>query len=158
MTLSIDALSQYLRNDVQNLSTLETILIEEQDALRSRNIQSLQDVVKRKTDTLSLIEASSKAKTKLFEKLNTPITPKRMAALIRASRRKDLIDLWEDAEQRMQNCKHINQVNGKVMEHSRRRVAKLMDIFRGQSQQSGIYTAQGKQQHSGAGGYTLAKA
>jgi flagella synthesis protein FlgN len=157
MTITVRTLIECLQQDDKDLKQLEAVLKKENEALRTRDLKVMEDVLKIKTSLLSAIEQRAKHKTDILIALG--FQPQRMTLDIFLSQLNNdpLKRVWAYLRQKLQDCKTLNSINGKVVSHSQIRVNKMMQIVRGQNTQAGLYTATGKQS-SASCAYRIASA
>ncbi|MDX5298663.1 MAG: flagellar protein FlgN [Gammaproteobacteria bacterium] len=142
-------LKQLLEQDLVTLSQLQATLADERKALDSRDTAVLQKITHDKDALLNQLR--ERARSKVCTLVNIGYRPEKghPGDFIRASGVRPLIDLWEQAERGLRDVQFQNEVNGRVIGHLQRRLARLADIMRGKAQQPKLYGAQGQERSVG---------
>lgn len=157
MTITVRTLIECLQHDDKDLKQLEAVLKKENEALRTRDLKVMEDVLKVKTSLLSSIEQRSKHKSEILIALGYLPQSMTLDGFLTQLNNEPLKRVWAYLRQKLQDCKTLNSINGKVVSHSQMRVSKMMQIVRGQNNQASLYTATGKQSSS-ASAYRIASA
>lgn len=157
MTITVRTLIECMQQDDKDLKQLEVVLKKESEALQQRDLKLLGDVLTLKTSLLSSIEQRAKNKSHILHALGYTPTTMDLDGFLDQLNNEPLKRVWLYLRNKLQDCKTLNSINGKVVSHSQMRVSKVMQIVRGQSSQSNLYTASGKQS-SAASAYRIASA
>jgi flagella synthesis protein FlgN len=156
-TLLSDSLIKLLEQDLLDLAKLQKFLTLESIALRDRLSDKIQFCADTKSNLLNQIKARAQTKAKLMASAGVGIEAGKVKQGIDALGSEKLSDLWEDSLLQLKTCQEKNQVNGLVIQRSKLRNQKLMDIIRGQSQAPKLYGNQGSEKAYG-GANSIAKA
>ncbi|UZE97759.1 flagella synthesis protein FlgN [Alkalimarinus alittae] len=157
MPLSIDRLKTLLQEDIQDLTRLSEILNKERTALKERSNAAIQELAIDKSTCIKSIEHRAKAKALLFVDAGYQIKKGEFEKVIAEIPDESLQSLWRKVNVGLRFCQDQNTINGKVVSHSLKRVNKLMDIVRGQSNKPNLYGSSGKESTIG-GLNSIAKA
>lgn len=141
-----------IAGDSSTASELLQLLNSENDALIARDRELVSEILSRKQELMLSLEknavkreawlvqsypqlngASVEEKTPLWEEFLTFQGGPR------------LLEQWKELKSKLQECRSINEKNGKVIARSRQTVAQLLDIFRGKNTNAPkLYTAKGR--------------
>ncbi|KZY74848.1 hypothetical protein A3742_18515 [Oleiphilus sp. HI0071] len=135
-----------LEKDLTDISNLRATLKEEATALKERNTDHINHLAKNKGTLVKQIEDRARAKVKLITASGAKIEAGKVKIGIDALGDPDLSRLWNDSLIQLDECKQLNQVNGLVIERSRARNQKIMDIVRGQHSKPKLYGNTGTEQ------------
>tara|TARA_R110002072_G_scaffold24747_2_gene83662 strand:- start:23794 stop:24267 length:474 start_codon:yes stop_codon:yes gene_type:complete len=146
MNQFIEELKKLLKQDIVDLTALNTLLEQEKITLTTRNTQKIKQLAEHKSQTVSQLESRAKLKAKLMSKSGMGIRPGQVEEKLSELNDKELMSLWKDSREQLNSCQQQNSVNGSIISQSRRRVTKLMTIIRGQNKTPNLYGQQGKAQ------------
>jgi flagella synthesis protein FlgN len=135
-----------LEKDLTDISNLRATLKEEATALKERHTDHINHLAKNKGTLVKQIEDRARAKVKLITASGAKIEAGKVKIGIDALGDPDLSRLWNDSLIQLDECKQLNQVNGLVIERSRARNQKIMDIVRGQHSKPKLYGNTGTEQ------------
>jgi len=150
-------LKQLLEKDLQDLSLLTSTLTDESLALKQRDAEAISSCSKTKAQLIKQIEDRARAKVKLITASGAPIKAGNVQDGITSLGDLELTNLWQSSLKALQECKDLNTINGLVIERSRTRNQKIMDMVRGKHQKPKLYGNKGGEQ-SYAGSNRIAKA
>lgn len=150
---AIDELKDLLAQDIRQLTVMADLLRQEQQLLPTSDMQQLQLMTDEKNALLEHIRERAKRKIHALVALGFRPDSGTPSRFIAACGCPELLSLWEQAEQHLQQCQQLNQNNGRVMTHMQKRLARLSDIIRGASSQQKLYGAGG--QHTAVSSRTI---
>ena len=160
--MSTQALRERLRSVLENESRCARELIDlierERTALSSRDAGALEAAIAGKQARLEQLEARSRERDALVRAAGFATDRSGVEACIAGCDGDGtLAALWGEFIEHVSECRKANQVNGGVVELSRRQVRRALGILRGQAPDTELYNTEGR---SVAGGNTrpLAKA
>ena len=136
-------LKQLIDKDLSDLDQLHTTLLNEAQALKDRNSTEIEVIAKTKGTLVKNIEDRARAKVKLITASGAPIEAGKVKMVIDARGDAELSTLWSQSLNQLEQCKELNQVNGLVIERSRSRNQKIMDMVRGKHQKPKLYGEKG---------------
>lgn len=154
----IDNLKHLLKQDIQDLDTLQQILSAEKTALKSRDSDKIQHITQNKSSLVQQIETRAKQKAKLLASSGLGVKPGKVTETLESFGDRELTELWKQSVQELKTCKDKNAVNGSVISHTLQRTAKLMSIIRGQGNKPDLYGQKGKTSSMSGGRHILGKA
>lgn len=143
---------QVLQNNQEAFGHLQKILTQEQTCLKENNRQVLQKIVAEKGQALKTAQHAEQQLQTLLNQLKCPMEKKAVKALIEAApaRFKTILaNQWSHLTESMTKCKHLNQVNGKVISRIRMGLASVVSTLKGQDPSVQIYQSSGIQQTRG---------
>lgn len=135
-----------LEKDLTDIANLRATLKEEASALKERDSVRINHLAKNKGTLVKQIEDRARAKVKLITSSGAQIEAGKVKSGIDALGDADLSRLWNDSLTQLNECKEMNQVNGLVIERSRARNQKIMDLVRGQHTKPKLYGNTGTEQ------------
>lgn len=135
-----------LEKDISDLDNLVAVLGEESTALKGRDSDKISHFSKAKSALVKQIEDRARAKVKLITASGAKIEAGKVKSGIEALGDAELTNLWNESLLKLEECKQLNQVNGLVIERSRTRNQKLMDLVRGQHGKPKLYGNKGAEQ------------
>lgn len=139
-------LNQLLDKDISDLSALKNVLSDEAEALKQRNAENIQLTAKTKTTLVKQIEDRARAKVNLITASGAPIKAGSVLEGVEGLGDQTLTERWVASLALLAECKDLNQVNGLVIERSRTRNQKIMDMVRGKHHKPQLYGNKGNEQ------------
>ena len=135
-----------LEKDLSDLAALLSALNEESNALKERNSDQISALAKTKATLVKQIEDRARAKVKLITASGAKIEAGKVKTGIDALGDQELSALWHESLVKLDECKELNQINGLIIERSRTRNKKIMDLVRGQHSTPTLYGNKGAEQ------------
>ncbi len=145
-----DDLIRQLDTDIQILTQLRSLLEEERSALETNAVESIQEIHPQKAMCLDQLRESARKKVHFLVQLGFRPDAGEAFQFVRSLDNPELVERWVQAQDALQHCQFVNEVNGRVIAHLQRRVDRLTEILRGQSTQPKLYGKAGKE--TGLGG------
>lgn len=146
MNTFIEELKKLLKQDIVDLTALNSILNQEKNTLTTRNTQKISKLAEYKSQTVTQLESRAKLKAQLIAKSGMGIRPGHVQEKLSELNDQELMSLWNESRDKLSECQKQNSVNGSIITQSRQRVSKLMTIIRGQHKTPNLYGQQGKSQ------------
>lgn len=141
---AIDALAY---EGITILSGLKTLLDQELDALKSREIDLIRSINLDKQQLLSQFDLNNHSRAELLTKSNLPVSKEGLDALIAQTQNKALVtqfkNHWNDLENILKETMDANQRNEQVLMRNSQNLDKLLSVLRGQKPSNSLYTAKG---------------
>ena len=128
-----------LEKDLTDISNLRATLKEEANALKERDSEKINHLARNKGTLVKQIEDRARAKVKLITASGAQIEAGKVKSGIEALGDPELANLWNESLAQLDDCKQLNQINGLVIERSRARNQKIMDLVRGQHAKPKLY-------------------
>ena len=135
-----------LEKDLTDISNLRATLKEEANALKERDSEKINHLARNKGTLVKQIEDRARAKVKLITASGAQIEAGKVKSGIEALGDPELANLWNESLAQLDDCKQLNQINGLVIERSRARNQKIMDLVRGQHAKPKLYGNKGAEQ------------
>lgn len=136
-----------LQQDTQLLNDLNNVLDGERKAIEERDQDKLRALHTRKDNLISALEQSDVRRQRFFHSFNCKHRSGDIIQLIETTPlgvQKVLKDGWKKMELALKECDRRNQVNEKIIFHSRQNVERLLSILCGQNEQTDVYQPNGK--------------
>lgn len=122
-----------LQADEQHALELQALLLREQDALKDRQLEALQDQLASKQSLLKQLEEGSHARSQLLQSQGLPASLNSLKQLAKNAPQGDaLIALACRVDELLHTCRAINEVNGRLMRANQNSISQLLGILRGQ--------------------------
>ena len=141
-----EELKKLIKQDIVDLTALNSILEQEKVTLTTSNTQKISKLAEHKSQTVAQLESRAKAKAKLMSNSGMGIRPGQVEEKLSELKDDVLMSLWQESRNKLNDCQQQNVVNGSIISQSRQRVTKLMSIIRGQHKAPNLYGQQGKSQ------------
>jgi flagella synthesis protein FlgN len=136
-------LGEQFSNAIELLARLEQLLFLEREALDQRDPAEIKRVADEKSTVLKLLERAYQTITQLLKARNPAAGNEGLMHCIDSP---ELEQLWERLRRQLNDCKHLNQINGGIIEVSRAYTARLFRILRGEKQRPTLYSPTGRLQ------------
>lgn len=162
LTSVCNVLAGVLREEQECASRLLAVLETEHAAIARRDTDTLQQAVAEKQTLLAQLEASHGRRLQLLQQEGIAAAPQGFDALLAQCSvgHTELTDLWGRTKAVLESCQRQNQINGAVLESSRRITHRALSILLGGGQAEGseLYNQAGKATTSPFGGNRVIKA
>ncbi|MFP4080381.1 MAG: flagella synthesis protein FlgN [Ectothiorhodospira sp.] len=124
-------LERILNESVRHAGALESALQRESAALSSRDLTGMDAAVAEKQERVRQLEALTQEQTQLLTREGYASDAQGMERCLRDWDEEDILSpVWHRLVQIMNHCRHLNQVNGGVVDTARRRVDQAIHILR----------------------------
>jgi flagella synthesis protein FlgN len=142
--LTQETLLQHIGQDIDACRNLLQLLNQEREALKSRDLTALEDVIQSKSANLLHLEQSAKQRSTWIAGKVNPNNPAEAAwqTLLR-SHAPHVQKNWDELRELLQECQEQNEINGKLLARNQQVFSRLLDIVRGKDENGPLYTAKG---------------
>lgn len=123
-------LQQLLNDEYHSLETLYTVLLSEQDSLKRRDIEAINQTLQTKLDLLDKLAGLDEIRKKLLSQNDTENKRDAFVALLQ-THTPQLIPTWQKVEENVQRCRHQHQINTRLLEIGNRQVRKMLSALLG---------------------------
>ena len=147
-TITPQAVSQLLNDDIAACTKLLELLGQEQDALKNRDIEALESLVENKSQQLIHLEKSAGVRTSWARSASSS-ADQGWQELINGFQDKHVLALWKTLKEQLAECKVKNEVNGKMLARNQQIYGRLFDVVRGQNSANKLYSATGESTSGG---------
>lgn len=156
--LTHETLLQHIGQDVSACRNLVALLEQEREALKSRDLATLEDVIQNKSANLLHLEQSAKQRSAWIAPHVKPNDTAENAwlALI-GSHKPQIQQTWDELRNLLRECQEQNEINGKLLARNQQVFSRLLDIVRGKDESGPLYTAKGGR-GAGTGAHKLGEA
>ncbi len=127
-------------NDTHNTKQLIALLEKEKCALEQSDSSTLKTLLPEKQQILQLLEINDRSRRNLLQQLGRPDTPNNWRALVKHLK---LASQWQHLEQQLKRCRELNQTVELIISRTQQSVGRILEIYRGQYGQTGVYNEQG---------------
>lgn len=142
--LSQETLQQHLQQDISACRNLLQLLEQEREALKTRDLENLEDIIQNKSANLLHLEQSARQRSAWVAQQQKP-TEKAEAiwlGLIRSTQ-PDAQREWEEFRILLRQCQEENEVNGKLLARNQQVFSRLLALVRGKDESDPLYNAKG---------------
>jgi flagellar biosynthesis protein FlgN len=158
MSLDINALQQMMTDDTAAITKLKELLMRERTQLEKRKQDELPKIIDQKTQLLDYLNHNTQMRNQLLRAANLPCNAKGWDTFLqRDTRTLALRSAWQNVLSVFEECKKMNEINGKMIARSQQTLSHLINLVRGKVATPSLYTAQGIKTQQGPS-YTVAKA
>lgn len=152
-------LNELLRAEYDCAGRLQSILQSEAEALVTRNLDALEQLVGEKHQLMQRFEQLDCDKHQLLKSHGYGVDQAGIEACIAwCDATGQLLRGWKSLMERVSHCQQLNRVNGVTLDASRRHAQHALNILRGQSPLPDLYSPAGMTSQPGSAGRSLAKA
>lgn len=140
--MSAQVLISLLQEELRCLECLWQTLQDEHLALRQREVTDMETAVNKKQDAMIRLEAVFQDHEERLRMSGLPSTPEGISAYVQANTSQEqgqLSTLWEQRQERLQQCRDQNQLNGSLINRNRHQVLRALTILSGQELKSAAY-------------------
>jgi len=157
---SQEQLRALLAQDSTNLDKLQALLEQERQALETRQHDQLPALIEAKTQALdALAETAALRRQWLHAAGISPNQKHWRQWLTDYPQGAELANAWQDITERMDACRQLNEINGKIMSRAQQALGRLLGLLRGQEARTNTQLYDERGQASGRGNsQTLVKA
>ena len=143
---TLDGLKSLLRRDEGDLEKLTGVLATEHQALAGNDMTALEQATNEKDELLKAVRERARRKIRLLAQLGySPDSGESPGTFLeRVCADAGLIEQWHSTRKRLEHCQHRNSVNGRILGHLQRRLARISDIIRGADRNQSLYGSGGE--------------
>lgn len=136
------------------LDQLHELLQDERQSLTASDAQKTQSLLQQKTQLLQQLDQNNRQRSELLTTRGFATDEEGVQAFLASfppQESQAYSVQWQSLQQKLEQCKEENLINGKVIHRSRRQVDTLLNMLRGRENNHRIYTGSGeaKPVHSG---------
>ncbi len=139
-------LFSHIQQNSELADRIITLLHEEAELLKQRKPQELESLLLDKNQFLAELATSARQRRQWLEQLGADANESNWMALLQENGGQKLLQNWHDFNERLQQCHHLNNINGKMIARGRQTINRLLDIARGQTDTPRLYTSNGRTQ------------
>lgn len=152
---STTSLATFLQADIACSERLLDILQKEREFLIQREQRQLTALLEVKSALLVELDNQAAQRLAYLQTLGLPPTEQAWRQSLTASEDPHIQDLWQILQALLTDCKHHNEVNGKMISRSRMTLGRLLNLLRGQPETGELYNKKGEHQGSAGAATTL---
>lgn len=153
----VEQIDAALQQELQLAQELLTLLQAEQQTLANNDAAQLGAIAARKQQVASALEGSARQRASLLPEgrasglqINWPA--------FSAEEQTRLRPRWKDLQNLLQKCRNLNQINGRVVAHTRAAVRQALNALHGEQPSGALYGRSGSTLDTPVPTHTLAKA
>lgn len=138
------SLLEILQREVESGTQLLQVLHREHAALTANTPDILEHAARDKLHCLKQVEAIAAERTELLRAAGVIARAQDAAAYLSAAPDTRLAMRWQQGQRILVECRRQNQINGSVIELSRRHTLRALSLLRGQAHDQPVYSASGE--------------
>lgn len=136
----VQQISQLMDEELRQTAQLRLILVEEQEAVKTKNIEAMNGTLTRKLEVLEKLEGLDIERKSLLQQAGYDSSKSGFESLLQATNASDaLMKKWHELEQEMAECRQLHQINTQILEIGQRQVQQVLGILLG-NQGEGVNT------------------
>jgi len=147
---SASQIQQQIVQDTSSCETLLSLLNEEREALKSRDMDALERILREKSTHLESLEHSSDERKAMAIQYQQQGKSDNWNQIIEELHNENIRSAWEKLKELLKLCKLENQVNGKLLARNHQVYSRLLELVCGQSAAPNVYNASGSSPSSGS--------
>ncbi len=138
--MSVQQISDLLDEELLQTDRLRLILAEEQDAVKTKNIDAMSGTLTKKLEVLEKLEQFDVERKSLLQQAGYDNSKSGFESLLQANDSStELMEKWRKLEQEISECRELHQINTQILEIGQRQVQQVLGILVG-NQGSGVDT------------------
>lgn len=152
--LNIERLAKGITHDINTCEQLLALLKEEQNLLKERKLDSLEQLVNEKSHLLNQLHHSAVSRAQWiahFNREKPAANQETEAAFSEIAEQLGLSEDWAALKSLFKACQDANEINGKTLARSHATHERLLNILRGQGNDQTLYTGKGAASKSQSG-------
>ena len=132
-----------IEQDLATSRQLLALLEKETDSTQARDFAAMSELLKEKTPLLDGLKKNAQIRSQLLLASNQAANEKNWSLLLESFNDDNVKQTWQEVKTTIEHCKTINNVNGKLINRGVQSHMALLQIMRGNTQQSDLYDAKG---------------
>ena len=158
MSLDISLLTKMLTEDASAITQLKVLLTQERQQLETRKQDELANIIAQKSTLLEQLNVNAKRRQDVLQALQLPTNAAGWDSFLQRNSGTDTLrEEWAQLITDFNDCKTMNEINGKMISRSQQTLNQLLNLLRGKVASPSLYTAQGTKSSNNSS-YTVAKA
>lgn len=148
LPFSADELSNHIQDTLEHSKSLLETLKQEQEALKSRDVKTIEILLEEKTKLLLFLEQSANTRTQWARVMNISVQDESWNQFLTTLDKPVLTKTWLQLKKTTDECKKQNDINGKLLVSGQKSLGRLLDVFRGKTANPYLYNANGSSTNS----------
>ena len=145
-----DRLGAILTEETEAANQLLSVLLEEREALTRRDLEEIREIAERKQSLIETLEELSARQNSFLKEGGIDPGNTALEASLRDMGLQAVADQWNTLRIVLKDCQKENQINGGIIEISRRFAQQVLDTLRGVTAEGRLYGPSGETQPGGA--------
>lgn len=142
--LTQETLQQHIRQDVSACRNLLQLLEQEREALQTRDVEKLEDVIQNKSANLLHLEQSARQRSVWVAEQRKPNEKaetvwQTLIAITKPEAQRE----WAEFRTLLRECQEQNEINGKLLARNQQVFSRLLAIVRGRDENDPLYNEKG---------------
>ncbi len=138
-----DQLSAVLAEETEAAHGLLSVLRREREALSLRALDEIREMAERKQSFIERLEDLASRQNDLLRRIGVDPRDTELPACLRSMGLQPVAEQWTTLRNVLKDCQKENQVNGGIIEMSRRFAQQVLDTLRGAASESRLYGPSG---------------
>ncbi|MCG8668790.1 MAG: flagellar protein FlgN [Pseudomonadales bacterium] len=143
---------ELLKTDLRKTDELVQYLEAEKSAIQERDFDSYTSLLSQKKHLLVEIESLDRERQNLMTAMGFPGTKEGFEDFLQyvpSAWKGRFEDIWSALTKKLNRCKDLNQINGKILLHAQIATDRLMQMIKGVSPNETVYRANGQRSQIG---------
>ncbi|VUD56485.1 hypothetical protein TDB9533_02140 [Thalassocella blandensis] len=145
MAISVTAqqIEAQIASDIAACESLISLLDQEQEALKNRDPDQLSEIIDAKLTPLNHLENSANVRAQWLRESGGEVSSDAWLEVLQQTQQQKLKQDWQTLKKLTQQCKLKNEVNGKLLVRNQQVFGRLLEVLRGQNNNSSLYNTKG---------------
>jgi flagella synthesis protein FlgN len=140
----LEQLGPILAQATEAAEELLSVLLREREALGQRALEAIQEMAERKDRLIQQLEGLSSRQDTLLRHAGIDPQGAKLEVELRAMGARSLAEQWSALRSILKDCQRENQINGGIIEISRRFAEQVLDVLRGPAPDARLYGPSGE--------------
>jgi len=140
----LEQLGPILARETEAAQDLLSVLLREREALGQRALEAIQEMAERKDRLIQQLEGLSSHQNALLRQAGIDPQGAKLEVELRAMGVRSVAEQWSALRSLLKDCQRENQINGGIIEISRRFAEQVLDILRGTAPDARLYGPSGE--------------
>lgn len=154
----LEPLGPILAQETEVAQELLSVLLREREALGQRALEAMQEMAERKDRLVQSLEGLSSRQDALLRQAGIDPQGAKLEVELREMGMGPLAEQWSALRNVLKDCQQENQINGGIIEISRRFAEQVLDTLRGAAPDGRLYGPSGETQTGRTGKGPIATA
>ncbi|RUR11963.1 flagella synthesis protein FlgN [Legionella sp. km772] len=142
----VQVLAKHLKQEIEWIRELNTILVEEKEVLTNRQFEKLEEIADKKQALSNNLEASSKERLSLIGDPETQSPSEFLQKFLKECPPQEaslINNLNKELSNELTKCRELNTINGQVIATNIHTREEIVNILSGKGKDVSVYTATG---------------
>lgn len=143
LPFSAEQLKTNIDHDLAVCKSLLDALKDEQEALKSREVDAVNQILDKKVSLLEALEKSAQLRAAWAQTVANSNDEQGWSAMITELGRSDIKESWQQLKSMYDDVRNQNEINGKLLSKHQNTISRVLDVMRGKTATPKLYNASG---------------